>query len=145
MNRFNTKRTIAIDFDGVIHAYSKGYQNGDIYDKPIEGAFEAIRTLMDDGYSVYIHSTRSPRKIKDWMLFHTFATEYEVEGMGNDPSYYKYPKFGFTLKIIPFWKKFWNEENVLGISRRKLPAMVYVDDRALKFEGDWVKTLQEIK
>ena len=144
MNKYKTKKTIAIDFDGVIHAYSNGYQNGEIYDKPIDGAFEAIRKIIDNGYSVYIHSTRSPWKIKSWMTENAFATEYDVEGMGGDPTYYKYPKYGFTLKVIPFWKKFWNEVNIVGISRRKLPALIYIDDRAKKFEGDWNKTLKEI-
>lgn len=29
------KKTIVFDFDGVIHRYSKGWQNGSIYDKPV--------------------------------------------------------------------------------------------------------------
>lgn len=36
------KKSIAIDFDGVIHDYNNGWQNGKIYGKPIEGAFEGI-------------------------------------------------------------------------------------------------------
>ena len=39
-------KTIAIDFDGVIHKYSKGWHDGTIYDKANEGAFEFIRELM---------------------------------------------------------------------------------------------------
>jgi len=143
--KYRTKKTVAIDFDGVIHKYSHGYGDGSIYDEPIEGAFDFIQKLMGEGYAVYIHSTRSPWKIKSWLLFHTFATEYDAEGLGGDPTNYKYPKYGFTLMVIPFWKKFWNEENVLGISRRKLPALVYIDDRAVKFEGDWKKVRAEIK
>lgn len=144
MNKNKTKKTVAIDFDGVIHAYSKGYQNGELYDTPIKGAFEAIKALMDEGYSVYIHSTRAPRKIKAWLLPHVMVSEYEAEGMGGDPTLWKYTRYGFTVKKIPFWTKFWNEENVLGISQRKIPAMVYVDDRALKFGGDWKNTLAGI-
>lgn len=34
--------TISIDFDGVIHQYSKGWQNGEIYDPPIRGAARFI-------------------------------------------------------------------------------------------------------
>ena len=29
-------KTIAVDFDGVIHKYSKGWQGGEIYDEPVE-------------------------------------------------------------------------------------------------------------
>lgn len=41
-------RTIAVDFDGVIHKYSKGWQNGSIYDEPVEGAKEALLELLED-------------------------------------------------------------------------------------------------
>lgn len=51
-------RTIAIDFDGVIHLYSKGWQDGSIYDPPVEGAIDAIKTLMDKGYKVVVFTAR---------------------------------------------------------------------------------------
>lgn len=137
-------KTIAIDFDGVIHKYSKGWKDGSIYDEPIAQVFTCIGSLFDTGYSVFIFSTRKPKQILKWMKEHTYETDYEYNGMGGDPGDYRYPKFGFKVKVIPFWKRFWNEENVLGITRRKLPAHVYVDDRALKFEGDWIKTFEDI-
>lgn len=137
-------KTIAIDFDGVIHKYSKGWKDGSIYDEPIQQVFTCIGSLFDTGYSVFIFSTRKPKQILKWMKENTYETDYEHNGMGADPGDYKYPRFGFTVKVIPFWKKFWNEKNVLGITRRKLPAHVYVDDRALKFEGDWLKTFDDI-
>ena len=148
MNKFRTKKTVAIDFDGVIHKYSRGYQDGSIYDEPIEGAFDFIRKLMDGGYSVYVHSTRSPWKIRRWLIENSFATEYDVvgvKGMGGDPTNRKYPKYGFTVSVIPFWKKFWNKENILGVSRRKIPAVAYLDDRAVRFSGDFVSAEKEIK
>ena len=33
---------IAIDFDGVIHKSSKGFFDGTVYDKPMEGVKEAL-------------------------------------------------------------------------------------------------------
>lgn len=137
-------KTVAIDFDGVIHAYSKGWQDGSVYDEPISQVFTVIGSLMDSGYSVFVFSTRSSRQIKKWLDFHTQVSEYDKLGMGNDPGRYLETKYGFICKRIPFWKKFWNEKYILGITKRKLPANVYVDDRALRFDGDWIKTFDDI-
>lgn len=51
-------QTLAIDFDGVIHGYSKGWQDGSIYDKPKPGAKEALQEFLDNGWEVVIWSTR---------------------------------------------------------------------------------------
>lgn len=138
------KGSIAIDFDGVIHKYSKGWQDGTIYDEPIKQAFTTIGSLMDTGYSVFIFSTRKPKQIKRWVEQHIMVGDYEANGPGNDPHEWVAKRYGYSCKVIPFWKKFWNEKHVLGITRRKLAAHVYVDDRALKFEGDWLKTFDDI-
>ncbi len=130
-------KTIAIDFDGVIHKYSKGWQDGKCYDVPVDGVFKAIRLFMDAGYSVFIFSTRDAKQIVRWMKENTYETDYEYNGMGGDPGDYRYPKFGFTVEKIPFWKKFWNKQNVIGVTKRKLPAACYIDDRAITFEGNW--------
>jgi hypothetical protein len=138
-------KTIAIDFDGVIHKYSKGWQDGKCYDQPIDGCFEAIQELFKQGYSVFIFSTRSAKQIKRWIKEHAYESDYVVNGMGGDPNDYNYPKYGFTVEVIPFYKKFWNKRNVLGITKRKLPAHVYIDDRALCFTGDWGSTIKSIQ
>lgn len=137
-------KTIALDFDGVIHKYSKGWQDGSIYDKPFDGVFEKIRLLMDEGFAVFVLSTRRPSQIKEWLQFHCMVSEYEAEGIGHDPTLYKYTRYGFTVEKIPFWKKFWNKTHVLGITNKKLPAIFYVDDRAVKFDGDWNNTIKEL-
>lgn len=137
-------KTIAIDFDGVIHKYSKGWKDGSVYDEAVAQVFTCIGSLFDTGYNVFILSTRNPKQIKKWINGKIMVSEYESEGMGGDPERYVGTRYGFTCQIIPFWKKFWNKKNVLGITKRKLPAHCYVDDRALKFEGDWVKTFSEI-
>lgn len=136
--------TIAIDFDGVIHAYTKRWKDGTCYDKPVEGVFESIAKLFDLGYTVFIFSTRSPKQIKRWMKENCYECDYIYNGMGGDPNNYSYPKFNFTVELIPFWVKFWNKKNVVGITKRKLPAHVYVDDRAMNFKGDWNQILLDI-
>lgn len=119
--------TIAIDFDGVIHKYSKGWQDGSIYDEEIDGALKAIEKFFDLGYNVFILSTRSSRQIKKWIDVKIDARSYN-----------------FTTKIVPFWNGvFWNKPRVLGITNRKLAASIYIDDRAYKFKS-WDKTLKYI-
>jgi len=128
-------KTIAIDFDGVIHKYSKGWHDGTCYDEPIDGAEEFLKKLMEDkDVSVFIFSTRSPRQIKRWIIknmpltFGAMAVDCGQMWSGQD---------GYEVKVIPFWVKFWNKKDVLGITRKKLPAVAYIDDRAVKFNGDW--------
>lgn len=52
------KKTVVFDFDGVIHKYSKGWQDGSIYDVPNEGIKETIEKLRQNNYEVVIVSTR---------------------------------------------------------------------------------------
>lgn len=136
-------RTIAIDFDGVIHKYSKGWQDGSCYDTPVPYVFDIISHLMKT-HTVFILSTRNPKQIKRWVDQHIMQCDF-----GDNPAEVgTHPKYGFTSEIIPcwaFWVKFWNKRNVLGITQRKLPAHVYVDDRALIFKGNWYKTLDDIE
>ena len=53
-----SKKTVVFDFDGVIHKYSKGWQNGCIYDEPNKNIKETIDRLRKDNYEVVIVSTR---------------------------------------------------------------------------------------
>jgi len=138
-------KTIAIDFDGVIHKYSNGWQDGEIYDNEIEGCFETIKSLMDDGYCVFILSTRSPDQIKSWLLPRIMISEYERDGVGNDPNKWVDTRFGYKCKVIKKSDKFWNEKYVLGITNRKLVATVYLDDRAMIFNGSWGDVATRIK
>lgn len=121
-------KTICIDFDGVIHAYSKGWDNGDTYDFPLPHSLETIELALDAGFRVIILSTRSPRQVKAWFDRIVYG-DYQFTMSGI--------KVPFKYRIVPFWKKFWNVDGVVGITNRKLPATIYLDDRAICFNGDW--------
>jgi hypothetical protein len=153
-------RTVAIDFDGVIHKYSKGWQEGIIYDGVVTGAIKAINQLVFDGYSVFIFSTRTPKVIKKWLKDN--HSNYLLYMSKDDFMDQFYPmtkiddeiikaeenvntKLQYKLKCISVFDKFWNEKNVIGITNRKLPAACYVDDRSLTFKGDWITTLNDIE
>lgn len=102
-------KTIAIDFDGVIHKYSKGWQDGSIYDEPIEGAFEAIKSLMKD-YAVFVFTTRNPSMVAEWIM-----SKGRIHTVLKEPT------------------DFWNDNTRLLITNKKLPAIAYIDDRGIRF------------
>lgn len=114
-NKAKKTKTVAIDFDGVIHGYSKGWHDGTCYDKPLAEAFDRIQDIMDD-YNVYILSTRNPFQIADWLEVHKAPFKFEVIPLDTE---------------LTFWNKHW----VVGITQKKLAAMLYIDDRGLRFTG----------
>lgn len=89
-------RTIAVDFDGVVHQYSEGWKDGTVYDDPVPGAREAIQKLISKGYTVYILTAR-----RDLLSIQEWLTEHEFPAM--------------------------------RVSRVKLPALAYIDDRGIRF------------
>ena len=79
---FELDKTICLDFDGVINDY-KGWRNEGfdvILDKPFPDAREAIQTLRDLGYVVYVHSTRCAHRggrecIQVWLDKHGIVVD----------------------------------------------------------------------
>jgi hypothetical protein len=118
-------QTLAVDFDGVIHAYSKGWQDGSIYDPPMPGALDALRRLMAD-YAVFIHTTRDAGAVAGWLAGYGFDTVLDVEGP-------RHPK-----------REFWNDLGRLLVTDRKLPAVAYLDDRAVRFTT-WPEALAALQ
>ena len=69
--------TIAIDFDGVLHRYSKGFQGlYNAYDIPTAGTRDALETFKKQGYRLIVVSSRPVQPIIEWLkkyeLFHFF-------------------------------------------------------------------------
>ena len=111
-------RTVLIDFDGVLHSYSSGWQGKqNIPDDPNPGAIQFLRDLIaeediepiiwtsrvywkDD--SEYAAAEQAMQAIKNWLYLNGLSPE-EVE----------------ALQITSF----------------KPPAVLLIDDRAYKFEG----------
>jgi hypothetical protein len=112
--------TVAVDFDGVIHRYSRGWQDGTIYDEPVEGAFDALLWLLGT-YAVFIHTTRDPYQVAAWVEERSVIP---CRGTHAPP-------------------EFWNERGVLLVTNRKLPAVAYIDDRGIRFTS-WGRALADL-
>jgi phosphoglycolate phosphatase-like HAD superfamily hydrolase len=61
--------TVCIDFDGVIHSYTSGWQGiAKIPDPPVSGAIDALFRLLDAGFEVAIYSSRSSSFRGRWAM-----------------------------------------------------------------------------
>lgn len=113
----DNRKNVLIDFDGVIHKYSKGFHDGTIYDPPNEGAKEAIDKLKNK-YRIVIFSARlSPTTNKD--------VEDQKKNMIN-----------WLSKYNIYYDQ---------LSYEKIPAVAYIDDLAIHFTGDWDDTLNKVE
>jgi hypothetical protein len=54
----NELNNIAIDFDGVIHTFDKGFYDGTCYGAPIDGSLEAIKKISKS-YNIIIFTAKA--------------------------------------------------------------------------------------
>jgi hypothetical protein len=113
---------LAVDFDGVVHAYRQGWHDGTIYDPPVPGAIAAIRELQAT-FAVFIHTSRDPYKVARWLRV-TCDLQAIVDFDAGSPN-------------------FWTDRETLLVTGRKLPAVAYIDDRGIRFV-DWPQTLAAV-
>lgn len=110
--------TIAVDFDGVIHRYSRGWGDGSIYDAPMKNALMSLDLLLQR-HPVFIHTARKPQQVARWI---------EQQSCHTIECTTLLPRTWYGRR-----KRFWNTKGLLLVTDRKFPAEVYIDDRALRF------------
>lgn len=107
--------TVAVDFDGVLHSYKKPWVNAHtIPDPPIPGAIEWLAITIQK-MDVVIFSTRCKtwrgrRAVRRWLKEHSGMLWYDS------------PAAQHGIEDV-------------RLSYQKPPALVYIDDRAFRFEG----------
>lgn len=115
-------RTVSLDFDGVLHSYHRGYDDGTVYGTPLPGSREAVAWLLG-GFAVVVTTSRSDlgavaQAIRRW---------YDVATIVDEAGRFE----------------FWSVRGVVLVTRTKMPAVAYVDDRAVLHAGEWPQTLDE--
>lgn len=104
-------KSVAIDFDGVISDY-KGWKGIGIFNPPIAGAREALQDFRFAGVQIIIHTTR-----------------------GETGEIAKY----LNVHDIPFDHINYSPLNSHHMNPGKPLVDVFIDDRALNFDGKWTK------
>ncbi len=109
---------IAIDFDGVIHTYDKGYYDGTCYGEPIEGAKKALESLALKFKIIIFTAKAKPNRPL-------------VNG-----------KTGKQL-VEEWLEKYGMLQYVTEVTAEKPRACLYIDDKGYRFQ-DWGRTIDFI-
>ena len=119
-------KVLAVDFDGVIHDYSKGWHDGSIYDDPVPGTRDALRRFKDAGWRILIHTVRAhDRRVWDRVRGCIILEKAQLTELGAWLKKHKIP-----------YHEVWIEPG-------KPIADVYLDDRARHFTT-WARAINEL-
>lgn len=109
-----TKPKLCVDFDGVIHSYDRGWQDGEIYGTVVPGFFEWVKEA-GKLFEIVIYSARS-------------KTPEGVSAMAD----------WLDAQLLA-WQAFGNQGSTVlfAMVHEKPAAFLTIDDRAVRFDGDW--------
>lgn len=109
---------LCVDFDGVVHSYERGWQDGTIYGTVVPGFFEWVERAKAH-FRIVIYSSRS-------------KTEAGVVAMGawlHEQRKLWRLATGFPIAAL--------ESTELELTHEKPAAFLTIDDRCVRFDGNW--------
>ena len=112
----SNKPIICLDFDGCIHLYSKGWQDGSIYDNVVPGFFNWAERAKTH-FRLVVYSSRSKTDA---------GIAAMTEWMGEQFEDWAATAGALTLTFDDF-----------EFAYEKPPAFLTIDDRGMQFRGDW--------
>ena len=110
------KPVLAIDFDGVASQYY-GWKGEDHLGRPMPGLERFLERVVEQGWQIILYSCRPAWRLKNWAEQYGLA-RYFV-GYNENPYFADHPQ----------------EKSCKPI------ATMYLDDRAVRFHGDWAAVL----
>lgn len=117
----SNKPILCVDFDGVVHSYERGWQDGKIYGTVVPGFFEWAERVRNH-FNIAIYSSPSKtetgrREMAEWL------SKRLNEAIEKD-------ELPATFDRPAFWLS-------INLANEKPPAWLTIDDRAIRFDGDW--------
>jgi adenylylsulfate kinase len=110
------KKTICIDFDGVIAQYNGEFEQ-DKFGEPVAGVKNALKVLKENGYTIIIFTTRKPTaKFKKYLA----DNEITYDAINENPDQPDKTNPGKPI------------------------ADIYLSAHAIRFDGNWKWTLESI-
>lgn len=110
---------VAVDFDATIAGY-EGWQGPGVFGEPIKGAKEALDRLTLKGYTIIINTTR--------------GIDIQEVQQYLDDHHIPYHSINCNSTTAP-----------PEVGDRKVLANVYIDDRALRFDGRWEGMVEQVE
>tara|TARA_B100001175_G_C19366248_1_gene569551 strand:- start:255 stop:653 length:399 start_codon:yes stop_codon:yes gene_type:complete len=115
----NELNNVAIDFDGVIHNFDKGWHDGTCYGEPLPGSLKAIE-LLSQKYNIIIFTAKAK------------SNRPLVNGKTGK-------------ELVREWLEKHNVmQYIQSITSEKPRAKVYIDDNGYRFSS-WNKTLEDLE
>jgi hypothetical protein len=102
------RRTIAIDFNGVLDTY-QGWNGSATSYPPRKGVEQFLNTLLVRGFKIIVYTASNIQEVAQWLI-----------------------KYGLDVFID-------------DVVNTKPPAIVYLDDRAITFKGNFAEALDAIE